>query len=90
MNSIYPSTLELIDETSDLSPIEHSYNAPSDVICVGELYIKLNTTYTECIHELQSSEPDVVPYECCRASGVLSFWDDPKEDIYTFEDGQPI
>jgi len=35
-------------------------------------------------------EPDLIPYECSRSSGSLSFWDDPQEDIYTFEDGQPL
>lgn len=35
-------------------------------------------------------EPELVPYECTRSSGVLDFWDDESEDIYTFEDGQPL
>jgi len=36
------------------------------------------------------SEPELTPYECARSSGVLNFWDDEAEDIYTFEDGQPL
>ena len=29
-------------------------------------------------------------YELCKESGTLDFWDDPNEDIYTFEDGEPV
>jgi hypothetical protein len=43
---------------------------------------------TQSALEFKPLEPELVPYECARASGVLSFWDDPAEDIYTFEDGQ--
>jgi hypothetical protein len=37
-----------------------------------------------------TSESDLIPYECTRSSGVLDFWDDESEDIYTFEDGQQV
>lgn len=90
MNGNSSSTLAAIPESPDLLPTEHCYNVPSDLVCIGELYIRLSTTDTECIREFQPTEPDIVPYEFCRSSGVLSFWDDPSEDIYTFEDGQPI
>jgi len=36
------------------------------------------------------SEADLIPYECVRSSGVLDFWDEEGEDIYTFKDGQPV
>ena len=29
-------------------------------------------------------------YKLCKESGTLDFWDEPEEDIYTFEDGEPI
>jgi hypothetical protein len=29
-------------------------------------------------------------YDYMRDSGSLSFWDDPDEDMYTFEDGEPL
>jgi hypothetical protein len=32
----------------------------------------------------------LMAYRLCRSSGTLDFWDDPAEDIYTFEDGEPI
>jgi len=38
--------------------------------------------------EFKPLDPELIPYECTRASGVLSFWDNPAEDIYTFDDGQ--
>ncbi len=33
-------------------------------------------------------KPTNTPYDCCRLSGTLDFWDNPGEDIYTFEDGE--
>lgn len=90
MNGNSSATLVAISESPDLLSTEHCYNVPSEVVCIGELYIRLSTTDTECIREFHPPEPDIVPYECCRASGVLSFWDNPSEDIYTFEDGRSI
>jgi len=90
MNGNSSSALAAIPESPDLLLKKHCYNVPSDPVCIGELYIRVNSTDTECIREFQQTEPDIVPYDCCRDSGVLSFWDDPTEDIYTFEDGQPI
>lgn len=31
---------------------------------------------------VQESDTASVAYEACRSSGVLSFWDDPEEDMY--------
>lgn len=92
MNGNPSSTLVAIPESQNLFPTEHcyTYTVPSDTICIGELYIRLSKTDTECVLEFQPPEPDIIPYECCRASGVLSFWDDQREDIYTFEDGLPV
>ena len=36
---------------------------------------------------------DPTPEQMMRvveASGVLRFWDDPREDIYSLEDGRPV
>lgn len=39
----------------------------------------------------ESSCQEVVSgYEFARDSGALAFWDEPDEDIYTFEDGSDI
>jgi hypothetical protein len=35
-------------------------------------------------------EPGLSPYDLSRASGSLKFWDNPAEDIYTWDDGQPL
>jgi hypothetical protein len=32
----------------------------------------------------------LMAYRFCQSSGVLDFWDNPEEDIYSFEDGEPI
>jgi len=39
---------------------------------------------------IEDINPVLSPYQLCRDSGTLDFWDDPTEDIYTFEDGEPI
>lgn len=40
-----------------------------------------------------SGASDPTPMQILRAvevSGVLDFWDDPSEDIYSLEDGEPV
>jgi hypothetical protein len=66
------------------------YHAPTDIRRAGHVYVAARTTATESVLAFKMPEPEVVPYECSRSSGVLSFWDNPAEDIYTFEDGQPV
>jgi hypothetical protein len=39
---------------------------------------------------IEDESPDLNPFESCRSNGTLDFWDDPEEDIYTFEDGEDI
>lgn len=90
MNGNFTSTLEVSAISADLLCKEPFYNIPSGIISIGEFFIKASQTDTECIRALESPEPELVPYECCRASGALSFWDNESEDIYTFEDGQPL
>jgi hypothetical protein len=38
----------------------------------------------------QEAEPSLGCYEAARDSGVLGFWDDPEEDVYTMDDGEPV
>jgi hypothetical protein len=47
-------------------------------------------TSMSSISEFVYTEDDLSPYICCRDSGALDFWDEPGEDIYTLEDGQPL
>jgi hypothetical protein len=65
------------------------YNSP-ECAWRGTVFMNLSQTTTESVRALLSSEPELVPYECCRQSGVLSFWDHESEDLYTFEDGHPV
>jgi len=37
-----------------------------------------------------SFEEEIDAYEFMRSSGSLSFWDEPEEDIYSFEDGEGV
>lgn len=90
MNDIPTSTLEISDNISDLLPEKPFYNIPNEIVIIGNFFVKANHTDTECIRALKLPEPELVPYECSRDSGVLSFWDDEGEDIYSFEDGQPV
>ena len=82
-----------IDE-GQLSPVflclESNYHAHSDVSSVGGVFVQSDTGNTESVLVLQPPESEIDPYDCCRSSEVLSFWDDPKEDVYTFEDGYPV
>jgi hypothetical protein len=44
---------------------------------------------TSSVQFFEVPEPELIPSECCRLSGILNFWNDPSEDIYTSEDGEP-
>lgn len=90
MNGNVTSTLEVSASSTDLLCKEPFYNIPSGIVSIGQFFIKRTNTDTECIRLFETPDPDIVPYECCRASGVLNFWDDESEDVYTFEDGQPV
>lgn len=42
--------------------------------------------------ETNGFESDAGPsaYELARSSGTLAFWDATEEDLYTFDDGEPV
>jgi len=65
-------------------------NASIDVPLIYKTVKYTVSTVTESVRAFSPSESELVPYQACRSSGVLSFWDDPSEDIYSFEDGQPL
>lgn len=87
MNGNSTSTLEIFNNFTDLLPEKPFYNIPSELVIIGEFFTKASQTDTECIRALEYLEPELIPYECTRSSGVLNFWDDESEDIYSFEDG---
>ncbi|MBN2210909.1 MAG: hypothetical protein JW709_05885 [Sedimentisphaerales bacterium] len=56
----------------------------------SDLIFTINHNFTESVSVSSRNEFELSPYCCCRDSGTLDFWDEPEEDIYTLEDGQPI
>jgi hypothetical protein len=83
VNSLMSTTL--------ISVVSDIYCAGKDDIKhLGETFRVIDATDTESVIAAMATEPDLIPYECCRSSGILSFWDEPDEDLYTFEDGQPL
>ncbi|MBU1260222.1 MAG: hypothetical protein KJ757_08260 [Planctomycetes bacterium] len=59
-------------------------------INIGSMFVLMSNSATESAKVIVPEESELTPYECCRLSGALSFWDNPKEDIYSFDDGQPL
>jgi hypothetical protein len=84
-------TFELVELLSALllTCSNNCYKNPKDPASVGDVSIAVNSAATQSVLAFKPPESDLVPYECCRSSGVLSFWDNPTEDIYSFQDGQP-
>jgi len=57
------------------------------------LYISLQVltpSVTGSAHCYETVEPELIPYDCSVSSGVLNFWGEESEDIYTSEDGLPL
>jgi hypothetical protein len=64
-------------------------------IWVSDLYpsiyfIQIDDSSTRSVKAIEMQQPELNPFECSRESGVLDFWADPSEDVYTSEDGQPL
>ncbi|MBW3539824.1 MAG: hypothetical protein KY476_06110 [Planctomycetes bacterium] len=62
---------------------------------VGDLHIETDGTHTEqgSIVQIVGGPEDATRQQWMRLaerSGAFSFWDDPGEDIYTDDDGEPI
>jgi len=86
MNSISDAfgLMELLN-SSALVCLNSCYKNLGDIAHVGNVSITVNSAATQSVLAFEPPEPDLVPYECCRSSGVLNFWDDESEDIYTAE-----
>ena len=65
------------------------YGHQNAIILGIEKYIEVSDTSTIQLPKFELT-PDLVPFDYSRSSGALDFWDDPTEDIYTFDNGQPI
>jgi len=48
------------------------------------------TTFDAHLVELPADPTTEQLMRTVEASGTLDFWDDPREDIYTVEDGEPL
>ena len=63
---------------------------------VSQAYIRLGSIQTGSPSDTASAqvatapESNLNPYECIRSSRLLAFWDNPAEDIYSFDDGEPV
>lgn len=85
-----PSTTLRILSPMFTFPIVSYCSTSINVPLIYNMLAYTTSTFTESVRAFKPSESELVPYQACRSSGVLSFWDDPREDIYSFEDGQPV
>ena len=67
-----------------------NYNTSSGFIYAGNVYVLPNNSITCSAIDCSLPAIEPTPFDYCRSSGVLSFWDDPKEDIYDFQDGESV
>lgn len=56
----------------------------------GNIQRPISNSATLAVFTFKLPEPDIIPFDACQSSGVLDFWNDPGEDIYNFEDGEPV
>ena len=96
--SLIPNNLNTTEFFSPESFLEQDYSNQTFTetsLCSKPIVLQ-NTLYSSIFTSMSSisafvyTEEDLSPYLCCRDSGTLDFWDDPGEDVYTLEDGQPI
>jgi len=71
------------------SPWENYYVASEGHIRLGSVQTG-STSDTASALVAVALESDLSPYECIRSSRLLAFWDNPAEDIYSFDDGEPV
>jgi len=74
-----------LDEQSCFQSLS-SYAASEPYICLGSIQPDRDSA-TQSVMTVAEHEGDLNPYDFMRLSGMLAFWDDPAEDLYSFEDG---
>ncbi len=62
---------------------------PIDDVIVGR-YVGDRYLDTASARASTECEEEIGPYELMCGSGALAFWDEPEEDIYSFEDGEAL
>ena len=66
-----------------------SYVVSERRVCLGSIQAERDSA-TRSVMALVTHEEDLNPYEFMRSGRVLAFWDDPKEDVYSLNDGEPV
>lgn len=89
ITSIMSATIPFEETLNSLISVMSNiyYAGQNDTKRLGETFRLEDATVTQSVLAAMVTEPELIPYECTRSSGVLNFWDDESEDIYTFEDG---
>ena len=78
--------------TNDAFAYDHLlsvYKTAEDNISKRRYVESYSSTASINYEELETAD-DVIPYELLCNSGGLSFWDEPEEDIYSFDDGEEV
>ncbi len=65
------------------------YLTPGTLFHYGRICGVEDVSETKSVASVRPLEPELNPYRCMRSSGGLAFWDQPQEDVYSFDDGQP-
>ena len=50
----------------------------------------LSQTVTLSVAAFQGAEVECEPFYYSLSSGVLDFWNEPEEDVYEAQDGEPL
>ena len=56
----------------------------------GEIYENKDFSYTASVCASIKPENEISPHELMRESGAFAFWDERKEDLYSFDDGEAL
>jgi hypothetical protein len=86
--NMYHSTASIVGSTSLIYPFLSPYFIAGDNRC--EDYERADSTATASISFMDEPEKEINPYELMCSNGAFAFWDDPEEDIYSFDDGEAL
>ena len=90
MADTFPTSSHMQKSNAMFSPVVAYGNTAHPRHVTGSAFVNISSTATESVLAFEMPEPELIPYNACRSSGALSFWDDPSEDIYSFDDGNPV
>jgi len=90
MADTFPTSSHMQKSNAMLSPVVAYGNTAHPRYVTSSAFVNISSTATESVLAFEMPESELIPYNACRSSGALSFWDDPSEDIYSFDDGNPV